>query len=102
MNACLFAVFMQTKKVMLGDTNKLLANGKPRALSVPETFLCGGVAGVAVSPLVGPIELIKTQLQINKGKAGTSAYEGTVKVNFSKKKMFLILCYMVVKWFVFL
>jgi hypothetical protein len=76
---------MQTKKVLLGIGGSNSSSGagvvaQQRPMTVGETFICGGVAGVIVSPLVGPIELLKTQLQVNKSRAGSATYEGTIKV----------------------
>jgi solute carrier family 25 carnitine/acylcarnitine transporter 20/29 len=72
-NATLFAVF--------GATAQKLAQVRNRAavseLSFADLALCGAVAGVSTAPLSGPTELIKSQLQVQRGRG--AQYVGTVQ-----------------------
>ena len=60
----LFSIFGAAQTVLLGRK----PSEAPRYMSFLQTVFCGAVAGVGVAPLVGPMELVKTQLQVKKGR----------------------------------
>jgi solute carrier family 25 carnitine/acylcarnitine transporter 20/29 len=72
-NACLFAFYGATQKAILKANNI-----EEHQMSFAQTALCGSVAGVACAPLSGPMELIKSQLQVQRGRADAK-YMGTFK-----------------------
>lgn len=61
-NAILFAAYGQTKHVLAARHGG--GTTAPVVLSIPEIAFAGGVAGLVNCAVAGPIELVKTQLQI--------------------------------------
>jgi solute carrier family 25 carnitine/acylcarnitine transporter 20/29 len=71
-NAMLFAFYGASQKAILGAKRITEAQ-----MSFVDTFTCGAVAGVACAPLTGPMELVKSQLQVQRGRGDN--YMGTFK-----------------------
>jgi len=72
-NALLFSVYGSTQKLLLGSKGMASASD----MSFFDAGLCGAVAGAILSPLTGPMELIKSQLQVQRGRGDN--YMGTFK-----------------------
>ncbi|KAJ3392638.1 hypothetical protein HDU92_008272 [Lobulomyces angularis] len=66
-----FAALQGAKRMFVYDN---VSHGKPKDLTLTQLFLCGAISGTANSVLSGPIEHIRTRLQVQ--TSSTGGYNG--------------------------
>eukprot|EP01089_Gocevia_fonbrunei_P012695 TRINITY_DN3072_c0_g1_i1.p1 TRINITY_DN3072_c0_g1~~TRINITY_DN3072_c0_g1_i1.p1 ORF type:complete len:228 (-),score=37.95 TRINITY_DN3072_c0_g1_i1:34-717(-) len=73
MNAIVFFSYGLTKQLVLGSTPE-------RSMTLGQSFFCGAGAGFGAGTINGPIELIRTKLQVQTQGASGAMYKGPIDV----------------------
>jgi solute carrier family 25 carnitine/acylcarnitine transporter 20/29 len=79
-NAILFAAYGQAKQFIAVNSSSVIkpVDGSQPVLSIPQIALAGGIAGLINCVVAGPIELVKTQLQVQYTQEGAAFKFATI------------------------